>query len=145
MWRLPRHRLIICDMNRVVARYRDGRLLKGVTNDFLPTKDRFHVVPADAAFGSKPVEILLADLKALFFVKDYAGHPEHVEAGAFDATHPPAGRKIRVVFSDGETIVGTTQGYQPNRPGFFVVPADAGSNNDRCFVVTAATREVSFI
>lgn len=127
-----------------MARFRDGRLLKGVTNDFLPTKDRFHLVPSEAV-GSKPLEILLTELKALFFVKDYAGHPEHVEAGSFDPGKPPAGRKIRVVFSDGETLVGTTQGYQPGRPGFFVVPADAGSNNDRCFVVTAATREVSLI
>lgn len=132
-------------MNRVVARFRDGRLLKGVTNDFLPTKDRFHLVPAEAAAGTKPLEILLTELKALFFVKDYAGHPEHVEAASFDPGKPPAGRKIRVVFRDGETLLGTTQGYQPGRPGFFVVPADAGSNNERCFVVTAATREVSFI
>lgn len=132
-------------MNRVVVRYRDGRLLKGVTNDFLPTKDRFHVVAADAAAGARPVEILLADLKALFFVKDYTGHPEHVEAGNFDPSKPATGRKIRVVFADGETLVGTTQGYQPGRPGFFVVPADAGSNNDRCFVVSAATKEVSLL
>jgi hypothetical protein len=132
-------------MNRVVARYRDGRLLKGVTNDFLPTKDRFHVVPSDAAAASRPVEVLLADLKALFFVKDYVGHPEHVEVGSFDTGKPQAGRKIRVVFADGETLVGTTQVYQPGRHGFFVVPADSGSNNDRCFVITAATKEVSFL
>ena len=41
-----------------------------------------------------------------------------------------------------EVIVGTTQGYQPGRPGFFVYPADAASNNERCFVITAATRRV---
>jgi hypothetical protein len=50
-----------------------------------------------------------------------------------------------VVFQDGETLVGTTQGYDPTRPGFFVIPADPASNNDRCFVVTRATKTVSFI
>ena len=38
----------------------------------------------------------------------------------------------------------TTQGYQPDRPGFFVVPVDPKSNNDRCFVVMAAVKAVRF-
>jgi hypothetical protein len=132
-------------MNRVVAHYQDGRLVKGVTNDFLPAKERFHVVPAEAPPGSKPMEILVGDLKALFFVRDFAGKPDHKDSDQFDPRKPAPGRKIRVVFKDGEVIVGTTQGYQPGRPGFFLIPADAESNNDRCFVVTAATQEVSFL
>jgi hypothetical protein len=56
-----------------------------------------------------------------------------------------AGRKLRIVFKDGEVLVGTTQGYQPGRQGFFVVPADAKSNNERCYVVSAATQEVGFV
>lgn len=129
----------------MVARYQDGRVLKGVTNDFLPAKDRFHLVPLESAPGTKPVEVLISDLKALFFVRDFAGNPQHKESGDFDPTKAAGGRKIRVVFKDGETMVGTTQGYQPGRPGFFVVPADAKSNNERCFVVSVATREVSFL
>jgi len=50
-----------------------------------------------------------------------------------------------VVFKDGEVMVGTTYGYRPGRAGFFVVPADADSNIQRCYVLTAATQEVSFI
>ena len=132
-------------MNRVVAHFTDGRLIKGVTNDFLPGKERFHVVPAEAPPGSKPLELIVGDLKALFFVRDFAGSPEHKESDQFDPRKPPAGRKIRVVFKDGEVMVGATQGYQPGRPGFFLIPADAQSNNERCFVVTAATQEVSFL
>ena len=55
------------------------------------------------------------------------------------------GRKIRVVFTDGEILVGTTQGYDSKRPGFFVFPADTDANNDRVFVLQGATREVAFI
>jgi hypothetical protein len=130
-------------MNRIVARYQDGRLLKGTTNDFLPAKDRFHVLPADSPAGAAPVEVLVNELKALFFVRDYSGHPDHQEANAFEPGKPALGRKLRVTFKDGETLVGTTQGYQPGRPGFFLVPADAGSNNERCYVVVAATKEVT--
>ena len=132
-------------MNRIIARFQDGRTLKGVTNDFLPAKDRFHVVPLNSPPGTKPLQVLISDLKALFFVRDFTGKSEYTEKKHFDPSKPPAGRKIRVVFKDSEEMVGTTLGYQPERPGFFLVPADAKSNNERCFVVTAATRQVSFI
>lgn len=132
-------------MNRIVAHYQDGHVVKGVTNDFLPAKDRFHVVPVDGAPGSKLSEVIVGDLKALFFVKDFAGHPEHKRSQVFDPKAPLSGRKIRVAFKDGEVMVGTTQGYQAGRPGFFVIPADAESNNERCFVVSSATAEVSLL
>lgn len=48
----------------------------------------------------------------------------------------------QVLFKDGETILGTTQGYQSGRPGFFVVPPDPESNNERCFVISRATQEI---
>ncbi len=129
-------------MNRVVARFADGRIIKGQTADFFPNKDVFHV--ADIATpGAEPVEIWKKDLKALFFVKDYSGNPEHVERNQFERT--PIGRSITVTFSDGEVLVGTTTGYQPGRPGFFLEPADPESNIERAYIVTAATRDVSFI
>lgn len=132
-------------MNKVVVRFADGRLLKGFTNDFMPAKDHFHVTLAEAPPGSRPVDVQTKDLKALLFVKDFAGNPQHEEHKDFDPSRPPSGRKIKVVFKDGETIVGTTQGYQPGRPGFFLVPADPSSNNERCFVVSSATQEIAFI
>jgi hypothetical protein len=132
-------------MNKVVARFIDGRIVKGATVDFVPTKDRFHVSVEMAAAGSKIVEIDIKDLKALFFVKDLAGDPQHSEQKEFDTSHPPVGRRIRVAFKDGEVLVGTTHGYQPGRPGFFLVPADAGSNIERCYIVSGSTREVAFL
>jgi len=132
-------------MNKVVARFADGRMVKGMTADFFPGKDLFHVSVATASAGAKPVEIYMKELKALFFVKAFAGEKQHIERNAFDPSRPPAGRRIKVDFKDGEVLVGTTTGYQPERPGFFVVPADADSNIERCYVVAAATREVSFL
>lgn len=132
-------------MNNVVARFADGRIMKGTTADFSPAKDLFHVIVTTSSAGTSPVEVHKKDLKTLFFVKDLVGDPSHVEKNAFDPAHPPAGRRIRVVFKDGEILVGTTTGYQAGRPGFFLVPADAESNIERCYVVTAATREISFL
>ena len=130
-------------MNRIVARFQDGRLLKGFTTDFLPTKEHFHLTLEEHGAGAKPVELRVVGLKAIFFVKSFEGDPQHQRGNEPSAGGP--GRRLRIVFKDGEVIVGTTQGYDRTRPGFFVVPDDSGGNNERCFVVTAATQEVSFL
>lgn len=132
-------------MNKVIVRFADGSIIKGTTADFFPNKELFHVSLEDAPDGDKPMEINTQDLKALFFVKDFEGDRKHDEGNEFDPSRPPSGRRIKVVFSDGEILLGTTTGYQPGRPGFFVVPADAESNNERCYVISAATQEVSFL
>lgn len=130
--------------NKIVVRYQDGQLKKGFTNDFFPNKDLFHLVPMDAPPGSKPEDVRIPELKAVFFVKEFVGNPTYKDRAEFDPTKPVLGRKIQVTFKDGEVLLGTTQGYQPGRPGFFIVPADPQSNIERCFVVTAATKEVKF-
>lgn len=132
-------------MNKVVVRFADGRIVKGTTADFVPTKDLFHLNPVTDTAGAKLIEINKSELKALFFVKDFEGDSRHVESNAFIPSSPPAGRKIRVEFNDGEILVGTTTGYQPGRPGFFVMPADSSSNMERCYIVTAATKKVDFV
>jgi hypothetical protein len=132
-------------MNKVVARYADGRVLKGMTADFFPGKDLFHLSPVDGPEAGVPMDIHVPELKAVFFVKDFQGNPDYHEHHDLDAQHTTLGRPIKVVFLDGEVIVGTTTGYQPSRPGFFIEPADVGSNNERCYVVAASTIEVSFL
>jgi hypothetical protein len=132
-------------MHRIVARFQDGRVLRGFTTDFLPSKDRFHMFSEEGLADAKPAEVLVAQLKALFFVKTFEGNPDHEEPSDFPETKAGAGRRIRVIFKDGEIMAGTTQGFDRARPGFFVVPVDPGSNNERCFVVTAATDKVLFV
>ena len=131
--------------NKIVVRFQDGRLMKGFTNDFFPNKDLFHLVPMEAPPGSKPLDVRIPELKAVFFVKEFGGNPQYKDKQEFDLTKPVMGRKIQVTFKDGETLLGTTQGYQPGRPGFFVAPADPQSNIERCFVVSAAAQEVKFV
>lgn len=128
-------------MNQVVARFLDGTTIKGQTNDFLPTKALFHVtVP-----GLKPLEVKVSDMKALYFVRDLSGNPDHHKTNEFPEQGSLPGRKVKVTFKDGEVVAGTTQGYQPDRTGFFLIPADPRSNNERCFIVMGATCLVEFV
>jgi hypothetical protein len=132
-------------VNKIVARFADGRVVKGTTADFFPTKDVFHLREANGQPGTTQVEISTKDLKAIFFVKAFEGDKTHVQRNEFDPSRPSTGRRLKVVFQDGEVLVGTTTGYQPGRAGFFLVPADADSNIERCYIVAAATRDVSFL
>ncbi len=126
--------------NTVVVRYPDGRLIKGTTHDFLPNKSTFHVTEKDTG---QRIPVDLSGLKAVFFVKTYDGSKDYREK--IDGQRVGMGRKIQVKFKDGETLVGYTQGYTPNRPSFFVFPADPNSNNERILVITAATESVQFL
>ena len=130
--------------NKVVARYLDGRVVKGTTVDFLPTRPAFHLVPIGQS-GTSVLEVQVSDLKAVFFVKDFIGDSAYDEVKAFNAGTPTQGRRMQVVFKDDEMLVGTTMGYQPERSGFFLMPADPKSNNDRCFIVAASVKTVKFL
>ena len=132
-------------INKVVLRFADGSILKGTTTDFFPGKDIFHLSMMNAPVEAKPVEINTKNLKAIFFVKDFAGDQQHVKRNEFDPAHPPIGRKIRVEFKDDEVLAGTTTGYDPKRWGFFILPADHDSNNERCYVVVAAAKYIRIL
>ncbi len=127
--------------NRVVARFADGHVVKGTTQDFAVTRDFFHVIPSEP--GAAPVRVNVPLLKAVFFVKDHTGDKDYNERKAFDKLVP--GRKLQVTFRDGEVLVGSSTAYDAARPGFFLMPADPKSNNDRIFVVMKAVRSVAFI
>jgi len=132
-------------VNQVVARFLDGTTLKGDTADFLPAKSSFHLTPFGPPDEVKPLEVQVSALKALYFVRSLAGDSRHREVNTFPTDAPVPGRKIQVTFRDGEVLLGTTQGYQPGRPGFFLVPADPASNNERCFIVSDSAKTIDFV
>lgn len=125
---------------RVVARFRNGQLVRGYTNDFHPSKAHLHLTPEGGA--NDPIFVAMAQLKAVFFVRDFAGDPTRVDRNDFQGASN--GRKVEVAFQDGEVLLGTTLAYREGG-GFFVHPADAGSNNLRIFVAPGATLHVRFL
>ena len=126
---------------KVVVRYANGRVLKGYTQDFFPNKNRFHLFPTDKP-DAPGVDVSVKDLKAIFLVRDFAGDPHYVERKKYEKGEKPSGRRLEVTFLDGELVVGATLGYDRNRPGFFILPADPKSNNVRIFVVASAVKQV---
>ena len=102
--------------NKVVARFRDGRTVKGYTFDFTPNKVLFHVIAPDD--DKKITEISVSDLKAIFYVKTFDSDSQRTKS------HELAGRiiqkvtglKLKVTFHDAEVLCGTTNGYSKERP-----------------------------
>lgn len=128
------------EINKVAVRFKDGRVSKGTTHDFVPGKPFLHLHTQNSP---EAVEVQVEELKAIFFVKDFAGKPEYSESKGFPREIPAAkGRKIVVVFKDNEVLTGYTFGYDPGRTGFFIMPTDDNSNNERVFVVRSAVKEV---
>jgi hypothetical protein len=129
------------DGNRVVAHLLNGKLVKGTTQDFFPNRPVFHILSIQ---GGAPVEIRTKQLKAVFFVKEYAGNQTRRDIRGFlEAPGETAqGKKLAVRFKDGELLCGYSLTYSPEREGFFMFPSDAGTNNLRIYVLTAAAAEI---
>jgi hypothetical protein len=126
--------------HQIVARYIDGTVKKGVSLDVDPKRPTCHLKTETGG----TIEIALKDMKALFFVKSATGDPKHNEA-----RDPVPGdsrlvgaRRVRVIFSDKEEIVGLMNRYPPITPFFFMLPIDLQSNNIRILVNRAAVKEM---
>ena len=66
-----------------------------------------------------------SQLKAVFFVRDFAGNADYVEQRSFDSA--VEGRRIEVTFGDDEVLVGLTLAYRTDGLGFFLTPADSAA------------------
>lgn len=131
----------MAEINKVVVRYLSGTVLKGTTQDFFPNRPTFHLQPLS---GGPVVDVKCGELKAVFFVREHGGKPERHNLQGFikGPGETPQGNKVAVLFEDGELMCGYSLGYNREREGFFLHPADTGSNNIRAYVFAAATREV---
>src|SRR5262249_24396892 len=111
------------EVMKVVVRAVDGKVLNGTTQDFFPNRASFHLIPSG---GGPSVEVRARQLKAVFFVKDFAGDPGRKDVPGFIAgpAETGQGKKIAVRFRDGELMCGYSLSYLPDREGFFLFPSD---------------------
>lgn len=137
--------------DKVVLRFNSGELLKGYLKEF--TTGSHSVLFEELGDGTVrtiPVE----KLKAIFFVKTFAGESGRRERKKYGISHRE-GRKIFVRFKDGESMAGYFQGKIPwdrgfflskpnnKKTGFFIMPADGESNNIKVFVISSSVRDIT--
>ena len=129
--------------SKVVVGCQDGQRLKGYVFNFSPLREVFRLFPEENSPHHLGADVRLEGVKAIFFVKDFAGHREHQDS--YDLEKSAHGRKLEVIFQDGEIIAGTTEAYNPKKVGFFLFPADPESNNLRIFVVNRSVQQVKLL
>jgi hypothetical protein len=133
------------DSAKIIARFADGRIKKGYTWDFSPHKRIFHIVIDHNGQPTELEELNLADLKAVFFIKTFAGNPDYTERKEFAEGEGAKGQKVEVAFADGEILQGSVPRYRMQEPGFFFFPVDPRSNNSTLFVVNTAVKKFRYL
>jgi len=141
------------DVEKVVARFKNGKTLKGHVRDFGVGSETVTVEDPETRTAHK---ILISELKAIFFVKTFEGQDQYVEKKVFGIRKNP-GRKVFVKFKDNEALVGYVEGDIPwakgfslerdgiKTTGFFLVPVDNNSNNIKVFVVGTSIQDVTIM
>ncbi|HEY5595030.1 MAG TPA: hypothetical protein VIL61_07735 [Nitrospiria bacterium] len=132
---------------RAVLHVRAGKLLKGLLTDFTPTADTVHL-QSETEPGKAPIEVKVADLKAIYYVRSLTGNKQYkkkryfgsvsedralpVRARGLGASEDPVlshphgpqnpintkGKRIMVRFKDGEILCGFIDGELPWKDGF---------------------------
>lgn len=129
-------------LTKIVARKKDGIMIKGTTGDFLPNKNMFHVnieeIPGTIA------EVMVDELKAVFFVKSLKGNrsPHNRPADKTAQGKYLGERNIQVTFMDNEVIEGSSHSFHLDRLGFFINSVDPTDNNERIFVVLSFVKSI---
>jgi hypothetical protein len=92
------------NMNRAVVAFHDGRRLKGYLFNFSELKGGVRLFPDGPVGHQSGNDVLMKDLKAIFFVRDFVGNPDYTKMLYGDASR--RGRKVVVTFHDGEELFG---------------------------------------
>lgn len=126
----------------VVVHFKEGEIRKGFTLNFAFFRDHFDLTEVDPITREEKetFKIKVEDLKAVFYVKDFEGKPDHTPNP--DAERNGFGDRVEVTFQDNETLVGYTPNYKEDTNGFILYPADEKANNEIIAIVRSATQAV---
>jgi len=123
---------------KVIVRSRDGTLFRGFSKSDL-IGDKVQLVDAKGNAQEFP----LADLKAVFFVRDFEGNRDYREVRFFRKEGSAGWLWVEVVFTDGEIMEGRMRNNLSllDPRGVYLWLSDEGANNEVVFVVRSAVRE----
>jgi len=138
--------------DKVVIRYKDGKVLKGFAHAFDDSSDHINVKMLDS---DEQNNIPFEELKAVFFVRSFEGTSSYREKKRYGISEKK-GDRVFVKFSDGELLVGYLIGDVPwdkkkgfnlsksetKQKGFYMLPSDLKSNNIKVFVPLSYVQDV---
>lgn len=126
--------------HKLVIHYADGRIVKGNTYKLDPAARGFYLIPVNPLPGKLEVYINFADLKGVFYVKDFEGRHKVKEVVE---EYVPEGHEITVELADGEIIKGFAFDYDEDSPRLIVDIPDAKDNNYAVLVERANAKKIT--
>jgi hypothetical protein len=123
----------------IVARYLDGRVIKGSTTDFKSSNETFHVTPSH---GGTAQRVSTQGLKAVFFVRTLEGNPSRPDIRDFPDQNGRVRSRIWLRFRDGEQMPAWPVSPSLGDRGFWVLPTDPGSNLEKTYVFRHAVDRI---
>jgi hypothetical protein len=95
----------------------------------------------------RTVVIPLAEIKGVFFVRDFDGNPQRSERKLFQSRPRLAGLWVQMTFKDKEVLEGLLPSnlVELSPEGFLVTPADLYSNNLKIFIPRTALNEINVL
>lgn len=124
----PQGRLVP-GLHRVVLHTVEGQVMRGLLQD----PDLLAAAVTLSPQPSAPPEPVAAErLRAIFFM-----------LAPGEKAPEPVGLRVRVTFRDGRQVAGFSSDYDPEAPGFFMVPAESRTNTARIWVYRSAVRQVA--
>ncbi len=129
-------------MKKVVVRCLDGAVEAGFAARE-KIGPRFEILDREG----KPKSFEMAQVKAIFFVKDFAGDPEYQDIRFLTRKRGSDAVWVRATFSDGEVLEGRVENNLQlvTAPGFYMWPSDAETNNDCAYVSKDALVDFSIL
>ena len=122
------------EQERVVARFKNGRIEKGYSFGLDPSEKILRLIPAHRKGDAQ--EFPLHALKAIFFVRTFNGDSDRKKKRGF--LDPVDAKAVRVRFRDGEILCGRRTEDHQGEFGFWMVPEDPKDNATRMYVPRGA-------
>ena len=129
---------------KVVVRRLDHGLVKGfVDSAAYLHPDGVQVLDREG----RAVLVPLAEIKGIFFVREFEGNPQRSERKLFQSRPRLAGLWVQMTFKDNEVMEGLLPSslLEMSPLGFLITPADLYSNNLRIFVPRTALSKMSVL
>ncbi len=129
-------------LRKVVVRTRSGEVIPGFANQAL-IKNKLEIITNKGEERTFSLE----NLKAVYFVKDFAGNPEYDEIKFLTEESTVSMLWVRLEFYDGEVQEGkvTNDLELFCAPGFFLWPLDRDTNNECVYVIKSSLQAFSIL
>jgi len=129
---------------KVVVRRLDHELIKGFVDSTSYLKpNAIEMLDREG----RALTVSLAEIKGVFFVREFDGNSQRSERKLFQSRPRMAGLWVQMTFKDQEILDGLLPGnlieFSPE--GFLLTPADLYSNNLKIFVPRSALSDITVL